>query len=387
MSRIPLFRHTCFRHTTPPSSRVLTKKPFSEMVTQSNGNAEPPSATATSQPTTTVTLSPSYLSQTATPSRHLQDPTSSRKLLVLDLNGTLLLRPKRGKGKAKEEEGVLGPRIRPIHPRPYIPTFREYLSHPKTLSWLDTMVWSSAQPHSVKRMVEKCFYTGSEGSRCLKGLWARDMFHLAPELYGKKTLTVKDLTLIWSKSTFESSPSLVTMLPNSRQSFSHSAETTVLLDDSPRKAQLQPWNHICIKEYGVGIRRADLDVWTSLRHTSRKQKEKKNKEAGVKHGVQEAVVVDVDFTVSEIVPPKVEGRFDETLLAIIGLLETMKHESNVGAWIRNGGLLFGGTNRSETETSGSSMWFDDIDVASGWARKGKDAVHELGIELVDGIHG
>lgn len=386
MSRIPLFKHTSLGPLTPPTTRSrMTKKLPAETNAPANGDTE--------ADTLTVTLCPSYLVQTTTPSRRLQDPSSFRKLLVLDLNGTLVLRPKRGKGKGGDKAGPLVTRIRPIHPRPYIPTFREYLSHPKTMSWLDTMVWSSAQPPGVKSMVEKCFYTTSDGSRCLKGLWARDMFGLEPEAYGKKTQTRKDLSLIWSKNAFVSSPSLTSMLPSSKHAFSHSSETTVLLDDSPRKAQLQPWNHICIKEYGVGMRRADLDLWTSLQNTSGKKKDRKKKKSDLDSYEQEAVTTDIDSAVSELAPPKAEGKYDETLLAIIGVLEALKYESNVGAWLRNGGLLTGGIGTGGKSSltglapEGSSLWFDDIEVANGWTRKGKDAVHALGIELIDGFYG
>ena len=38
----------------------------------------------------------------------------------------------------------------------------------------------------------------------------------------------------------------------------YSALTTVLMDDSPLKAVLQPWNHLCISEYE--LERRTLDV-------------------------------------------------------------------------------------------------------------------------------
>ena len=40
----------------------------------------------------------------------------------------------------------------------------------------------------------------------------------------------------------------------------HSAQTTLLLDDSPLKAQLQSYNHVCIREYGAELRARDLGV-------------------------------------------------------------------------------------------------------------------------------
>ncbi|KAJ6609596.1 hypothetical protein B0H10DRAFT_2225823 [Mycena sp. CBHHK59/15] len=40
--------------------------------------------------------------------------------------------------------------------------------------------------------------------------------------------------------------------------FRHSAHTTLLVDDSPMKARLQLWNHLCVREYGARGRARDL---------------------------------------------------------------------------------------------------------------------------------
>lgn len=120
-----------------------------------------------------------YLAATLLPSNHVNDPSSSRKLLVLDLNGTLLYRPKR---RLKFTPGELDVHLRPVRPRPYIPSFREYLFHPSNREWLDTMIWSSAQPHSVASMVGHCF---PDVKNNFIGIWARDTFGLAKEEYGE----------------------------------------------------------------------------------------------------------------------------------------------------------------------------------------------------------
>lgn len=39
---------------------------------------------------------------------------------------------------------------------------------------------------------------------------------------------------------------------------SHSAGTTLLIDDSAKKAFLQPYNHICVPEYTGDLRNRDL---------------------------------------------------------------------------------------------------------------------------------
>jgi len=122
----------------------------------------------------------------------------TRKLLVLDLNGTLLYRSphrsRRNSGSGVKEEGIYTqfnpsqPRsIRTAHPRPYLVPFCNYLFHPSTKQWLDTMVWSSAQPHNVDDMVEKCF---GVMKRELVAIWARDRLGLAAGDYGMSPCSV-----------------------------------------------------------------------------------------------------------------------------------------------------------------------------------------------------
>ena len=118
---------------------------------------------------------PSYLQVSLTPSRHLSPlpPSSLRKLLILDLNGTLLVRSPRSKvGHAA------APRVRHVYPRPFMPVFRAYLFSPSTMAWLDTMVWSSAQQHNVDDMVDECFGDQRIG---LVAVWARDTLGLRPD--------------------------------------------------------------------------------------------------------------------------------------------------------------------------------------------------------------
>lgn len=114
---------------------------------------------------------------------------TSRKLLILDLNGTLLVRASHAKRKPPSQSTLpLGipvthsPRLRSVYGRPYLPSFREYLFHAETKKWLDTMVWSSAQPHSVADMVQHCFAETKEG---LLAIWARDTLGLSKQAYSQ----------------------------------------------------------------------------------------------------------------------------------------------------------------------------------------------------------
>ncbi|KAF8970946.1 hypothetical protein BDZ97DRAFT_1914399 [Flammula alnicola] len=261
-----------------------------------------------------------YLSISLQSSPHLSDPTISRKLIVLDLNGSLVLRsahqrrapvPRHrggGKGGGGGKEGAAGEgafdpyadptQLRPLRTvfrRPYLTSFTSYILHDETKKWLDTMVWSSAQPHSVDDMVNHCF---GERRAELKAVWARDTLGLSGDEYNKKTQTTKDLSKPWEKISSLQTSSTTEMAsskaphetPQSDSTFTettadtanasepqrHSAMTTLLVDDSPAKAALQPWNHLCIREYVQEMRNLDLIVadWEAARdHTAKTRRD------------------------------------------------------------------------------------------------------------------
>ncbi len=127
--------------------------------------------------------------------------------------------------------------------------------------------------------------------------------------------------------------------------------------------------------------------------------------------------------------------FDCTLLAIVGVLDAVKWESNVGAWVRQGGLWGSEAKNAEvskntkhlvpqsadtaesadipcessTETEGKNndlnsqgsvgnreevtgdglmrvgLWFDDELTKAYWVARGVKALHELDIEIDTGI--
>lgn len=122
--------------------------------------------------------SPSYLDTSLEPST-TDDP--ARKLLILDMNGTLVFRSAHTRREYHRPKfpGDAPPPLRPlrtVHARPYLGSFTAYLFHTQTRQWLDTMVWSSAQPHSVADMVDKCFGERKGG---LVAVWARDTLGLS----------------------------------------------------------------------------------------------------------------------------------------------------------------------------------------------------------------
>jgi len=94
-----------------------------------------------------------------------------KKLLVLDLNGTLVLRSRSGST---------------VSYRPYLRTLLHYLSvvsrDPKIsgLSATEVIVWSSARPHSVEKMVKDIFGPSS----FLLATWDRTHLGLSEVDYG-----------------------------------------------------------------------------------------------------------------------------------------------------------------------------------------------------------
>ncbi|KAL4248193.1 hypothetical protein ABKN59_007123 [Abortiporus biennis] len=332
--------------------------------------------------------SPAYIKlANQSPSNLLHsDPPSSRKLLILDLNGTLLHRsaPSAARGdRPKDASGRFLPRVRPVHPRPYMPSFRNFLFAEETKQWLDTMVWSSAQPHSVNDMVQKTFKDTRDG---LVAIWDRETLGLSEEHYNRKVQTFKDLSKPWAElpgimaSTMDH-PSSPPSDPSETRSPSppglrvmpqaHSALTTLLLDDSPRKAELQPYNHICLPEYDGKRRALDLNILQAEKNREIREKHAKELEEfeetaekpessdkeveGAESELKEegTETADADATrkrkrkekklkkaVERATATEGEqlGEYDDTLIAIIGILDEIKHQANVASWIRFGGL-------------------------------------------------
>ncbi|KAH6903985.1 phosphoprotein phosphatase, partial [Coprinopsis sp. MPI-PUGE-AT-0042] len=327
------------------------------------------------------------LQVSAQPSSKVEDPRSHRKLLVLDLNGTLVYRgPHQRRNVYQQPPNVPRP-LRTVHPRPYLASFRDYLFHPRTKEWLDTMVWSSAQPHSVSDMVEKAL-GGADG---LKVVWARDTLGLSKDAYFQKTQTTKDLEKPW-------------------QALGHSAKSTFLLDDSPKKAHLQPWNHLCIREYLLREQKERAEIASDSvtppepagkegdeEGKARRRKEKKEKKRAEKFAA---------LTEQDLHPVDSNGRpleYDQTLLAVIGVLDAIKEEDNVAGWTRSGGLatlpsdwLCITVQRPADEEEkknaqavplASNLWFEHEESFRNWADCGRRALAELGIEINPGITG
>ncbi|KAJ8473032.1 hypothetical protein ONZ51_g8120 [Trametes cubensis] len=245
-------------------------------------------------------------------------------------------------------------------------------------------------------MVDKCF--GDEKQKLL-AVWARDTLGLSNNHYHRKVQTVKDLNKPWAhfgshsvhiphsphssiantpRSSPElSSPSRSSDNPESTAPQAHSALTTLLLDDSPRKAELQPFNHVCIGEYSGERRAKDLESLQQEQEWYAATEARQLLDARIAEAKGSSIEdADDDESVpdAELDAPLDEGAassaemskkrkrkekklqkraallekfeaggkpdvsYDETLLAVIGVLDEIKTQANVAAWIRSGGL-------------------------------------------------
>ncbi|GJE94097.1 hypothetical protein PsYK624_102650 [Phanerochaete sordida] len=418
--------------------------------------------------------SPAYIDLSEQKPSPLDSPSDARKLLILDLNGTLVFRSAyRPKGKwARTRDDKPGdepadsrenhannaheatPRLRSAHPRPYAPAFRAYLFAPATREWLDVMVWSSAQPHSVRGMVERVFgedvyaeatgeVRGGERPRLL-AIWARDTLGLSESHYRQKVQTIKDLNIVWSRlpkltrgespartspppsssprsspapTHTRSSPLLSPCPPRNPRLHVHSALSTLLLDDSPAKAARQPYNHVCLPEYDARARARDLAVFTREKEAQELAEARRELAEGecsgdVDPGAGGAVDAATGETDAAAAPAEASGEvdaadvadanadddkdatrkrkrqekkarkrqeklakaaaapeatqadddeYDPTLLAVVGVLDAVKRERNVAAWVRAGGLWgprgappSGGAAEGDTADAGGS---------------------------------
>ncbi|WWD16750.1 hypothetical protein CI109_101181 [Kwoniella shandongensis] len=364
-------------YTPPPLSGVPNTAPWSHQHPEATfappdgsrgfssqsrvGSSPPPRARYQSPPPPAVSLPPPQYLDLSRPSNLIQRDTDIPKLLVLDLNGALVYRT-RGTGDSR----------RP-HPRPYLSCFLQYLFLPERegLRPWEVFVWSSAQPHNVRAMVEGAFgqrwiggiwepetREGKEGLKRgegrLTGVWARDKMGLNASDYSRKVQTTKDLNkVIDHVHDLSEHPSQ--LLPDLNE------KTTVLLDDSPLKAVLQPWNQIVIPEYDKREHQDSKLAASLLRD--------ENDDAAA-------------------------SGLDQILLAVIGILEELRTVNNVPAWVRGGGLTFDLKTKDndaspEIETLPSHLsfthWYEDPTVLRQWIDKGKAALKKKGIRVKHGM--
>ncbi|RIA86248.1 HAD-like domain-containing protein [Glomus cerebriforme] len=162
--------------------------------------------------------SQSYLKTANVNSVYLEDPPP--KLLVLDLNGTLVYRD-----NAK----------RNIILRPHMKKFMKYIFDSNSFF---VMVWSSAQPINVDKMVKAAF---GQYEKKLVAKWTRKHLNLSDQDYHQKVETIKDLEKVWEELNNRNSTDLPQIIWDQTN--------TILIDDSCLKAKLQPYNAIHLPDF------------------------------------------------------------------------------------------------------------------------------------------
>lgn len=227
----------------------------------------------------------------------------------------------------------------------------------------------------------------------------------------RKVQTIKDLEKPWaalapgrsrsSSPPYSPSADARELPPSSPKWTGHSAATTILLDDSHAKAALQPYNHLCVPEYSRAQRNSDLAVLQQAEQqsaprqevsavpadadsiassspdgTTEKVRKRKRKKTKAQVQAQSALPA----TTAEGDP----ATFDETLLAVIGILHAARLESSVAGWLR-AGALFQPLSEGGSGYGEAKVWFDDPGLVRAWASRGRAAMHELHLKVEHGI--
>ncbi|KAJ9612525.1 hypothetical protein H2200_004122 [Cladophialophora chaetospira] len=147
-------------------------------------------------------------------------PEPQKLLVVLDLNGTLLVRP----NKRKPQNIIV---------RPGVPALLDYLFRNHVV-----MIYSSAKPQNCAAMIDKFFLPDQRA--ILAAVWARDKLGLTQIQYDSKVQVYKKLEPIWQDQRIQNRAE-----PGKRWDHSN----TVLVDDSQLKALAQPHNLLQVPEF------------------------------------------------------------------------------------------------------------------------------------------
>ncbi|KAF2268944.1 HAD-like protein [Lojkania enalia] len=174
-----------------------------------------------------------YLAKTAEEPYVIDPP--NQVLVILDLNGTLIYRP-----RARTHPTCMVA-------RPFLKPFLQYL-----FENFSVMIWSSAKPENVKVLVENVL--DEEYRSMLVGTWARNTFGLTAHHYNLNVQVYKNLELVWGKEEVH------TMHPLYKHGKRFGQRNTVLIDDTLLKASAQPHNLLQVPEFHGSAEEMKSDV-------------------------------------------------------------------------------------------------------------------------------
>jgi hypothetical protein len=186
-------------------------------------------------------------------------------------------------------------------------------------------------------------------------------------LLDRKSQTTKDLEKPWKalneiedrlRLASSTTPASTAVPPqeHSHPHGTHSALTSILLDDSALKAALQPYNHLCIPEYTQVMREADLKVlrwdgeiggwWRAWRNASGTSSGDRGEQRWREADENADTDVDVDLRLAVKGEEGEEGWWDTLRAAAL----RKKNDDNVrGSMSQNGTVLAATTSSSSSD--------------------------------------
>ncbi|CAL3965948.1 unnamed protein product [Diplocarpon coronariae] len=195
------------------SQKPQWEKNVSAAVSAHRNDITPPSKKSGGIPEPT----PEYLAASLLPSELLKE--AQHLLVVIDLNGTLLFRPKNRNPSS-------------FTARPNTARFLKYC-----LDTFTVVIWSSARPANVNLMCNKILNASTK--KKVVDIWARDKFNLTVEDYNLRTMCYKRLTSLWND------PKIAASHPE----FQLGERWNLLIDDSPEKGRSEPYNLIAVPQF------------------------------------------------------------------------------------------------------------------------------------------
>lgn len=146
--------------------------------------------------------------------------TANKLLVILDLNGTLLVRPRHSQPQKFKR-------------RPGVEALLDYLFDNHVV-----MIYTSTRPENAQAMLPSLLKLAH--LQKLATVWARDRLGLSKEQYNNKVQIYKDLNRVWKDPELQS-------LANSNEPWNQS--NTILVDDSYIKATAQPHSLLQVPEF------------------------------------------------------------------------------------------------------------------------------------------
>lgn len=169
----------------------------------------------------------------------------------------------------------------------------------------------------------------------------------------------------------------------------------MLLDDSPLKGVYQPWSQIVITEYDKPEFQDSKDAIMRLAERTAKSLKVSETEPEVEAAEAKEATPAQESSTASAVDPTHEPGLDTTLLAVIGILESMRNVKNVPAFVRGGGILTPSAELAieSSEVSASTLpshatfahWFSNAETLEYWTQKGRAALERRGIPLEHGM--